>query len=64
MGARGDSAAGAATLRSLPAVHDLAAALDAPHTLAVAAARRAIEERRAAILAGEPADGDLVPRAR
>jgi L-seryl-tRNA(Ser) seleniumtransferase len=63
VGARGDSA-GAATLRSLPAVHELAAALDAPHTLAVAAARRAIEERRAAVLAGEPADGDLVPRAR
>ena len=34
-------------LRALPAVHELAAALDAPHVLAVAAARRAIEEQRA-----------------
>ena len=37
----------AAELRALPAVHELAAALDAPHALAVAAARRAIDERRA-----------------
>ena len=36
-------------LRALPAVHELAAALDAPHALAVAAARRAIDERRDAI---------------
>jgi L-seryl-tRNA(Ser) seleniumtransferase len=63
VGARGD-AAGGSTLRSLPAVHELAAALDAPHPLAVAAARAAIEERRAAWLAGAPLDGDLVPRAR
>ena len=42
MGAGDD--AGAAGLRSLPAVHELAARLDAPHALAVAAARRAIEE--------------------
>lgn len=42
-----------ATLRELPAVHELAAALDAPHVLAVAAARRAIDEQRAAVLAGE-----------
>jgi L-seryl-tRNA(Ser) seleniumtransferase len=41
-------------LRSLPAVHELAAQLDAPHALAVAAARRAIDERRAAWLAGRP----------
>ena len=60
MGARGDAGA----LRSLPAVHELADALDAPHPLAVAAARRAIEEERAAVLAGAPANGDLVPRAR
>ncbi|MBV9416413.1 MAG: L-seryl-tRNA(Sec) selenium transferase [Solirubrobacterales bacterium] len=60
MGARGDAGA----LRSLPAVHELADALDAPHPLAVAAARRAIEEERAAVLAGGPANGDLVPRAR
>ena len=62
MGARGD--AGSAALRSLPAVHELAAALDAPHVLAVAAARRAIDEHRAAIRAGAPANGDLLPRAR
>ena len=54
----------AGALRSLPAVHELAAALDAPHPLAVAAARRAIEEQRVAVLAGAPANGDLVPRAR
>ena len=62
MGARGD--AGSATLRSLPAVHELAAALDAPHALAVVAARRAIEEERAAIVAGASATDDLAPRAR
>lgn len=43
----------AATLRELPAVHELAASLDAPHALAVAAARRAIDEQRAAVLGGE-----------
>ena len=62
MGSRGD--AGASTLRSLPAVHELAAALDAPHALAVAAARGAIDERRAAWLAGERGTEDLVARAR
>jgi L-seryl-tRNA(Ser) seleniumtransferase len=36
-------------LRELPAVHELAAELDAPHHLAVAAARQAIEEQRAAL---------------
>jgi L-seryl-tRNA(Ser) seleniumtransferase len=57
-------------LRSLPAVHELAAALDAPHRLAVAAARRAIDERRRDILArGREArpdddDDDLTARAR
>jgi len=60
VGARGDAAA----LRSLPAVHELAADLDAPHHLAVAAARRAIDERREAVLAGGPAHDDLVARAR
>jgi L-seryl-tRNA(Ser) seleniumtransferase len=51
VGARGDAAD--SILRSLPAVHELAGALEAPHVLAVAAARRAIEERRA-WLAGQP----------
>ncbi len=56
MGAGSDAAA----LRSLPAVHELAARLDAPHALAVAAARRAIDECRAAWLAGQPGSEDLV----
>jgi L-seryl-tRNA(Ser) seleniumtransferase len=60
MGPRGDSGA----LRSLPAVHEIAGALDAPHALAVAAARRAIAEQRAAIAAGGPATDDVLPRAR
>ena len=59
MGARSD-----AELSALPAVHELAGALDAPHALAVAAARRAIEERRAAVRAGEQPEGDLTVRAR
>ncbi len=42
-------------LRDLPAVHELAGALDAPHALAVTAARRAIDERRAEVLAGRGA---------
>jgi len=63
MGARGDTGS-AATLRSLPAVHELAGALDAPHALAVAAARAAIDEQRAAVIAGGAVDGDLLPRAR
>ena len=58
------SDAGSATLRSLPAVHELAGALDAAHPLAVAAARAAIEEQRAAVIAGASATVDLVPRAR
>ena len=62
MDSRSDSSA--AELRSLPAVHDLAAQLDAPHVLAVAAARRAIDERRAALLEGDPVEGDLVQRGR
>ncbi len=66
MGAGSDAAA----LRSLPAVHELAARLEAPHALAVAAARRAIDECRADWLAGQPgslglvASVDLVARAR
>ncbi|HUA49302.1 MAG TPA: L-seryl-tRNA(Sec) selenium transferase [Solirubrobacteraceae bacterium] len=60
MGARGD----AGTLRSLPAVHELAGALDGPHALAVDAARRAIAEQRAAAAAGGSMAEDLVPRAR
>jgi L-seryl-tRNA(Ser) seleniumtransferase len=51
-------------LRALPAVHELAASLDAPHALAVAAARRAIAERREEVLSGSATAEDLVPRAR
>jgi L-seryl-tRNA(Ser) seleniumtransferase len=40
-----------AELRALPAVHELAAQLDAPHALAVAAARRAIDEQRSLLIA-------------
>jgi L-seryl-tRNA(Ser) seleniumtransferase len=52
-------------LRQLPAVHELAASLDAPHTLAVSAARRAIDEQRAALLDGQSGgEIDLAGRAR
>jgi L-seryl-tRNA(Ser) seleniumtransferase len=50
-------------LSDLPAVHELAAELGAPHALAVMAARRAIDERRAQVLAGEPPTGRLAARA-
>jgi L-seryl-tRNA(Ser) seleniumtransferase len=52
-------------LRDLPAVHELAAGLGGAHALAVAAARQAIDEHRAALLDGS-ADGldDLSARAR
>ena len=62
MGA-GDGAA-PGDLRALPAVHELAAALDAPHALAVAAARRTIDERRAALLEGDRRQRRPVARAR
>jgi L-seryl-tRNA(Ser) seleniumtransferase len=51
-------------LSGLPAVHELAAALDAPHALAVVAARRAIEERRVAIIAKADAGGSIIQSAR
>jgi L-seryl-tRNA(Ser) seleniumtransferase len=64
MGAR-EAAADAlnARLRELPSVERLAAALEAPHPVAVAAARAAIEEERSRILAGEDG-GALLARAR
>ena len=62
MGAGDGAAAGG--LRGLPAVHELAAALDAPHALAVVAARRTIDEQRAAMLEGTGGSPDLVARAR
>jgi L-seryl-tRNA(Ser) seleniumtransferase len=59
----GDDAAPAA-LRTLPPVHRLAAALDGPHRLTVAAARRAIDEQREALRLGRPPHPDLQARAR
>ena len=49
-----------AELRTLPPVHALAAELDAPHSLAVSAARKAIEEQRAVLRRGGPAATDIV----
>jgi L-seryl-tRNA(Ser) seleniumtransferase len=51
-------------LRELPSVEELAARLDAPQRLAVAAAREVIGDRRAELLAGATDDADLVARAR
>jgi L-seryl-tRNA(Ser) seleniumtransferase len=52
-------------LRDLPAVHELAAKLDAPHVLAVTAARRAIDEHREALLKGDAVrEADITTRAR
>ena len=59
MGGRRD-----AELRALPAVHELAAQLDAPNALAVAAARRAIEQRREMMIAEADAEGSLLQLAR
>ena len=51
-------------LTALPSVDRLAAELDAPHTLAVAAARATIAERREELKAGADDDPDLLARAR
>jgi L-seryl-tRNA(Ser) seleniumtransferase len=54
-GSRAPSPAAAERLRALPSVEELASSLaDAPHAAAVRAARAAIEDARAAILAGRP----------
>jgi len=53
-----------AGLRALPSVHELAAALDAPHALAVAAARRAIDEQRSLLIAEADAEVSIIQRAR
>ena len=51
--------------RALPSVDALAARLDGPHALAVAAARAVIDQRRAALAAGDgPAGGDLAAEAQ
>ncbi len=54
-----DPATDARDLSALPAVHELAATLDAPHTIAVSAARKAIDERRDAIRAGVVPEADI-----
>jgi L-seryl-tRNA(Ser) seleniumtransferase len=61
MGGRDDTAR---RLRRLPSVDRLAATLDAPHAVAVAAARAALERRREELRAGDDDDVDIVDRAR
>jgi L-seryl-tRNA(Ser) seleniumtransferase len=51
-------------LRALPSVHELAESLDAPHALAVAAARRAIQEQRSLLIAEADATVSIWQRAR
>jgi L-seryl-tRNA(Ser) seleniumtransferase len=51
-------------LRSLPPVDALAAQVDAPRALALAAARAVLAERRAELLAGGDGEDDLPARAR
>src|SRR6185369_8042777 len=50
--------------RDLPPVDTLAAEVDAPRAVAVAAARAVLAERRAELLAGARDDADLGARAR
>jgi L-seryl-tRNA(Ser) seleniumtransferase len=54
----------ASRLRDLPSVEQLAAKLDAPHPLAVAAARAAIDAARTALLDGAEQDVDVLADAR
>jgi L-seryl-tRNA(Ser) seleniumtransferase len=51
-------------LRTLPAVHELAAQLEAPPALAVAAARRAIDEQRSLLISRDVTEVSLLERAR
>jgi L-seryl-tRNA(Ser) seleniumtransferase len=61
----GDQAGHAGELSGLPAVHELVEALGAvPHGLAVTAARRAVEQHRAAIRAGSAPLEDVLHTAR
>src|SRR3954464_11846317 len=53
-----------AALRGLPAVDRLAAEVDAPRAVAVAAARAVLAERRAELLGGAAGDADLAARVR
>ena len=65
MGPRDDTRATSAAerLRALPAVHELAGSLPGPHSLAVAAARSAIDEAREQIRSGADPARDLTARA-
>jgi L-seryl-tRNA(Ser) seleniumtransferase len=51
-------------LRDLPPVDALAAEVDAPRAIAVAAARAVLAERRAELVRGAPGEADLAARAR
>src|SRR5918994_1676940 len=51
-------------LRDLPPVDALAAAVDAPRAVAVAAARAVLAERRAELVGGARGEVDLASRAR
>src|SRR5690349_14208595 len=62
-GSKAPSPEVAERLRALPSVEELRAALDAPHALAVEAARHALASARDRIQAGGEA-GDLVEAAR
>jgi L-seryl-tRNA(Ser) seleniumtransferase len=53
-----------AALRALPAVDRLAAEVDAPRAVSVAAARAVLAERRAELLGGVAEEADLAARAR
>jgi L-seryl-tRNA(Ser) seleniumtransferase len=61
---RADGADGTEALRDLPAVDRLAAQVDAPRPLSVAAARAVLAARRAELLAGAEGEADLPARAR
>ena len=52
-----------AELRALPSVHELAQSLQAPHALAVLAARRAIDEQRSLLIAEADATVSIWQRA-
>ena len=59
-----DGTSGDPDLRTLPAVHELAAQLEAPHALAVAAARRAIDEQRSLMISDRAGETSVLERAR
>jgi L-seryl-tRNA(Ser) seleniumtransferase len=64
MAMRSDYAVDVGGVRDLPPVDALAAQVEAPRALAVAAARAVLAQRRAELLAGTPGEADLAARAR